>query len=54
MHAPTLSKNPTRGMAKGRELLMQNPTPLSPLRRSRRRNLKIQRRRSTSSTPRCG
>ena len=54
MHVPTLSQNSTRGMTKGRILSMQSPMPSFPPWTSRRRNLKIQRRRSTSSTPRCG
>ena len=52
MHVLNPSQNLTRGMTKGSRLLVRSPTPPLPSRRSRRRNLKIPRR-STSSTPRC-
>ena len=42
MHAQTLNKNLTSGMTKGNRLLMQSPTPMLPLQRSRRRNRKIE------------
>ena len=54
MHALTLNQNLTRVITKGKKLLMWIPMPFFPLQRSRRRNKKIQRRRSVSSTPRCG
>jgi hypothetical protein len=54
MHVPTLSQNPIRGMKKGSRSLMRIPAPLLLPQRSRKMNPKIQRRRSVSSTPRCG
>ena len=43
-----------KGTDKGKQIIDAEPTPLLPLRKSRRRNQRIQRRQNVSSTPKCG